>query len=337
MVSVNVKVIFSLHNQIVTLNIVMIMNNSNSDPVKKIDNLINLIKKDSENTITGIFLDETLTECFFLRDEINIPSIPVMELDYNTGYNILAELADSIPEYLFNHVLLEKRKPSSEQHTLQLIRPVAGRLIDYVHILRLDFKLAGGYGRITGKGDTRTFPGFVTDRIKYRSRLVPVPKGSDPFLLDSIRLKTQFDVDADGKRFTSVLFDEFNTAEISIELSSKVGEVIYSIPVKLFQFIVYDYFTACLNIPDPSSIKIEESAVLFEPLFFSVFFQYRSSIPGIEKDLLSAWDEYIDIKKTGISLKPLFMGRLKDYFYRYTLYRDEQLMLSGLRKFIITQ
>ena len=311
-------------------------NNANKDSVKNIYNLINLIKKNSKNTITGIYLDETLTECFFLGNDLSIPAIPVRELDYSTGYEIIKNLVSEIPEYLYEHILLENRKPPSEQHTLQFIKFFPGRLIDFIHILRLDFKLSGGYGRLTGKGDTRTFPPFCTDRLKYKSRLVPVLKGSDPLLLDSIRLKTQFDVDTDGKRFTSVLFDEFSTSEISRELSLKAGDDIFPIPVKIYQFIGYDYFTACLNVPDPSIPILDKAAALFEPLFFLIYFHYRSSFPGIEKDQLSIWEEYLDITGTGIIHKSQFQKILKDFFGRYTLYRDEELMLAGLRKISVT-
>lgn len=306
--------------------------NANSDFVKNIDYLINSIKKSDENTISGIYLDESLTECFFLREELTIPAIPVKELDYSTGYEIVKKLTSIIPQYMSEHVLLEKRKPQSEQHSLQFIRFITGRLIDFVHILRLDFKISGGYGRITGKSDSSTFPEYSTNRIKYRSRLVPVYKESDPYSLDAIKLKMQYGVDTDGKRFTSVLFDEYSTTEISRELSMKAGGDVYSIPVKLYPFIAYDYFTACLNIPDPSPLRLQNASSVFEPLFLSLYYHYRNGLPGIDNEQLSLWNEYIDIKDNRIIQKPLLQQKLKEFFSQYSLYRDEQLMLDGLRK-----
>lgn len=305
---------------------------ANSDFIKNIDYLIKSIEKTSENTINGIYLDESLTECFFLREEISVPAIPVKELDYATGYELVKKLVLLIPEFLSEHNILENRKPQSEQHSLQFIRSVTGKVIDFIHILRLDFKLSGGYGRITGKSDSRTFPEYSTDRIKYRSRLVPVNKGSNPYSLESLRLKMQYGVDTDGKRFTSVLFDEFTTSEISRELSVKAGEDFFPVPVKIYQFIAYDYFTACLNLLNPAGSIIQKASLVFEPLFLCLYYLYRGDPTGIDKDSLSLWDEYIDLTEDGLVPKPFLKQELKKFFSHYSLYRDEQLMLEGLRK-----
>jgi hypothetical protein len=267
-----------------------------------------------------------------LQNEISVPSIPVGELDYDAGVEITKSIIASIPEYLYKHSLLEKRKPSSEQHSLQFIKPVPGRLIDFVHILRFDFKLSPGYVRITGKGDNQTFPGYITDRIRFKSRLVPVLKGSDPVHMDSLRLKSQLEVDTDGKRFTSVFFDEFSTAELSIDFSSKAGNDIFLIPAKIFQFVSYDYFTACMNIPDPAVPILEKAAALFEPLFFYLYYQYRERGHEIKESQLAVLNDHLETGEGGVLQKPLLQNQMKDFFGRYSLYRDDDLLLKGLRK-----
>jgi len=310
----------------------MKINNSDKSPVPGINNLIGQIGNNERNKITGIYLDEYLMEFFYLENEMPVPSIPVGELDYTTGAEITEKLVEVIPEYLCKHTLLEKRKPSSEQHSLQFVKTVPGKLVDFVHILRFDFKLSGGDGKITGKGNNQAFPQYSTDKIRFKSRLVPVLKGSDPLLIDSLRLKSHLDVDTDGKRFTSVFFDEFSTTEISIDFSVKAGNDIYSIPAKIFQFIPYDYFTACLNIPDPTVSKLERAAEIFEPLFFYLYFQYRERLLEIDVKQLSVWDEYLEFTDSGVTQKPLLKNSLKDFFSHYTLFRDDELMLKGWRK-----
>ena len=158
----------------------MEINVAEKSSVEKINDSINLIDENDKNKYEGIFLDESLTEFFLLKDEIHIPKIPVTELDYRTGYIIAEYLIDILPEYIFKHNLLVKRKPVSEQYSLQFIKTVPGRIIDFIHIIRFDFKLTGVYGKIKNKGDNRTFPEYKTNRIKYKSRLVPVPKNSNP-------------------------------------------------------------------------------------------------------------------------------------------------------------
>ncbi len=315
----------------------MEINNSDKSPVSKIDHLVSIINGKEKNKISGIFLDESLLEFYSLIDKIFIPPIPVGELEYTAGVEITDGLVSVIPEYLYGHMLLEKRKPSSEQHSLQFIKSIPGKLVDFVHILRFDFKLAGGYGIIAGKGDNRTFPGYQTDRIRYKSRLVPVIKGSNPLLIDSLRLKSQLEVDTDGKRFTSVFFDEFSTTEISIDFSMKSGYDIYSIPPKIYQYIPYDYFTACMNIPDPTTSKLKSGAELFEPLFFYLYFQYRERNHEIEEKQLAVWGDYLELTESGVVQKPLLQERLRDFFSHYTLYRDEEMMLKGLRQISISE
>jgi len=312
-------------------------NSSDKSPVKTIDYLVSRISENEYNKVEGIFLDESLTEFYFLKNEMPIPAIAVGELDYKTGIDITKNMIAVIPGYLYKHTLLEKRKPASEQHSLQFIKTIPGKLIDFVHILRFDFKLSGGDGRIAGKGDNKTFPEYNTDRIRYKSRLVPVAKGSDPALMDSIRLKSQMKVNNDWKRITSVIFDEFSTTEISIDFSSKSGSDIFNIPPKIYQFISYDYFTACMNIPDPSAARLERGAALFEPLFFYLYFQYRDGALEIEEKKLSLCDEYIECGESGVTQRPLLKESLRDFFSHYTLYRDDDLMLKGLRKIIISE
>jgi hypothetical protein len=310
---------------------------SDKSPAAEIDSLVSRIGDNVINEISGIYLDETLMEFYSLQNEIPVPSIPVGELDYSTGVEITKNLVETIPEYLRKHTLLEKRKPSSEQHSLHFIKLLPGRLIDFVHILRFDFKLSGGTGIITGKGNNQSFPEYKTDRIRYKSRLVPVLKESDPLLIDSLRLKSQLEVDTDGKRFTSVFFDEFSTTEISIDFSTKAGNDLYLIPPKIYQFISYDYFTACMNVPDPSVPNLERAAVLYEPLFFYLYFQYRERAHEINESQLAVFDEYLECGESGVSQKPLLQDSLRDFFSRYTLYRDDDLLLKGLRKININK
>jgi hypothetical protein len=305
---------------------------SEKTPVVKINRLIGSLGGSEKNKISGIFLNETLMEFILLENSLTIPPMPVGELDYRIGAEIAEKLISVIPEYLFQHTLLEKRKPSSEQHSLQFIKAIPGRLVDFVHVLRFDFKLSGGDGIITGKGSNNSFPQYSTEKIRYKSRLVPVIKGSDPGLIDSVRIKSQLEVDSDGKRFTSVFFDEYSTAEISIDFSLKAGSGIFSVPAKIYPFISYDYFTACLNIPDPEIMKIEKGVSVYEPLFLFLYYQYRERNFDIDKSSLDVWKDYLNVSGPEVTISEQYKDILKDFFSCYTLYRDDDLLLKGLRR-----
>ncbi len=315
------------------------INSLNGLPVNTINSLVSHIGDNDRNQIEGIFLDETLMEFYHLKDEIPVPPIRVSELDYMTGIEIVRNLITVIPEYMRGHTLLEKRKPLSEQHSLHFIKPVQGKLIDFVHILRFDFKLSGSDGRMAGKGDNRTFPQYNTDKIRFRSRLVPVLKESDPSVLDSLRLKSHLKLDSSNVKITptAVFFDEFSNVEISIDFSVKTGSDIFSIPAKIYQFISYDYFTACMNIPDPVILKLERAASIFEPLFFILYFYYKEGSCNIDKKQLAIFSDYIETTEMGVNQKPLLKEKLKEFFSHYTIYRDDDLLLKGLRKIIISE
>ncbi|MCL2155399.1 MAG: hypothetical protein FWH53_07025 [Leptospirales bacterium] len=307
--------------------------------IKKINNLINRINEHDKNKFEGIFLSESLTEFFLLKDEIHIPNISVIELDYKTGYTISKYLADILPEYLFKHNLLEDRKPMSEQYSLHFIKTVPGRIIDFIHIMKFNFKFTGGHGRIKNKGDNITFPEYNTDRINYKSRLVPVPKNSDPYMMESIKLKSLLEIDSStsSSKYSAVFFDEFSPAEISLDFNVKAGEGIYSISPKIYPFLFYDYLTLCMNIPDPTADRLERAAEIFEPLFIYLYNLYRGDIHFAEKSEITIFDRFLDFSDSDIGQKELFKDNLKKYFSCYSIFRDEELMLKGLRKIIINE
>ena len=315
----------------------MEINVTKESSVKKINDSINLINENDKNNFEGIFLDESLREFFLLKDEIHIPKIPVTELDYNIGFIISKYLIDILPEYLFEHKLLVKRKPVSEQYSLQFIKALPGRIIDFIHIIRFDFKFSGGSGRIKDKGNTLAFPEYNTDRIRYKSRLVPILKNSDPYILESIKLKSQIEVDTDGKRFTSVFFDEFSPSDISLDINKKAGADIYPISPKIYPFLFYDYFTSCMNIPDPTACKLERAVQIFEPLFFYLYHLYQGDVHFADNNEIAIFNSDLNIKDSNISLKEPFKDILKEYFSCYSIYTDEELMLKRLRKIIIKE
>ncbi|HOP30892.1 MAG TPA: hypothetical protein P5120_13570 [Spirochaetota bacterium] len=287
----------------------------------------------SINSITGIFIDETLSEFYQLNSEIIIPHLPVKEIDLKNSHELAGLLIPRIPEYFTLHTFLEKRKPSSEQHSLHFIRHVEGTVVDFVHIIRFDFRFSGRRGRIIDKGDSEKYPSYAADMLYFKSHLVPVYKGSDPDELVSVRLKESIEIESDKRLFTSVIFDEYSSREISIELSRRAGADIFSVPLKIYPFINYEYFTACLNIPDPSPERIAASVQIFEPLFIYIYFNYRTSNDIIDIESVNRFADSIEIVDDKVSLKPQFLLDLKDYFSSYTLSTDDELLLKGWKRF----
>lgn len=311
----------------------MTVKSDDKDMLTDIKTIIQSADGKGKNSIRGIFIDETLSEFYQLYKEINIPHLPVKEIDIKNSHELAGLIIPQIPEYLAGHNFLEKRKPPSEQHSLHFIKHIEGAVLDFVHIIRFDFRFSGRRGRIIDKGDSEKYPSYATDMLYFKSQLVPVYKGSEPAELASVRLKESIEVESDKRLFTSVIFDEYSSREISIELSRRAGTENFSIPLKIYPFIHYEYFTACLSIPDPSPERVIASAQIFEPLFIYIYYNYRSSNDKIEIESVNRLGNLLEVEADKISLRHEFLLDLKDYFSSYTLITDDELLLKGWKKF----
>lgn len=302
--------------------------------ISAIGNILSLLKNDRENDVMGIFIDETLREFFYLKKPVAIPSIPVSSIGHNDAFEIIKIISQFIPGFLTGHQYMEKRNPASEEHSIHFASFESGRAIDFIHILRLDFKFSAHSGTIIKSGDSATFPSYSTERIYFKSRLVPVSKGSSMAGFDFVKLKGSVHVeaqDANKRLFTSVLFDDFSSREISIELSRKAGDL-FRIPLTIYPMVVYDYFTACLNVPDPAGNKITEAVKMFEPLFIYLFSDVSGMGNTLVNDGVNAWPECLEAAGEGLTLKSGYSEKLREFFSCYSLFADDDLLLKGWKK-----
>ena len=279
-------------------------------------------------------------EFITFRNTIQIPRISVRELDYKTAAGIMPLLARNIPEFFFGHHLLEKRKPASEQHSLHFVRGLDGRLLKFVHILKIDLMFGGDSSSVTDKGSTEFYPAFSTNRIYYKSKIVPVvsPVSSDKgFDFEPLRLKDFNRIESDNYFHTYAIFDDLNTREISKELCKSMPPGIFTISLDLYPFITYDYFTACLNVLNPDVVEIAIAAELFEPVFLYLYSQYKNIGTIVDPALLGeSFKDKVEIHDYSIRLKPEFTETVKNYFHRFNQSRDDEMMVKGWRRFEIT-
>jgi hypothetical protein len=307
-----------------------------TESIPGIINLLRALKTEQVNDICGIFLDETLREFFCLNTPVVIPAIPVSSIKHNNAADILNVISRVIPAFMAGHSYLEKRNPVSEEHSIHLACRARGKAVDFIHMLRLDFKFSSNSGTIVKKGDSNTFPSYSTERIYFKSRLVPVCRGGTADGFESVKLRESVRVEAgtsDRRLFTSVLFDDFSSREISTELSRKPGDI-FKVPVTIYPMLVYDYFTACLNVPGLEYGGLAEAAAVFEPLFISLFSDVRGCDHSLVIEGLEAWPDCISSSDGGVFLKPEFTRILKSYFSRYSLFTDDDLLLRGWKKII---
>lgn len=314
----------------------MIIKNFKKSSAGKIKDILSRLSLNDFNRQEGIYLDEVLNLFLKLKDEFTVPGIPVKELDYIQGAVLFEEVIRQAPLYFYGHNFMEKRKPAAEEHSLQFYRKIEGLIVDFVHIIRVNFRFTPGSGSIISQGNSGTYPSYKTDRLFYKSRLVPVKKGSDPEEIQSVKIKDADAQEADNRLFTSVVFDESSSGSMSVELSMKAGPDVYPFPAKIYPFVFYDYFTACLVLPDPLPDVLEKGAEIFEPLFFYIYSNYRDirQYPGFTSEAFSG---SLNIENDLVSLTGDYAVKLKNFFSRYSIYTDEALMLKGLRRVEISE
>lgn len=298
--------------------------------IEKIQYLLKNIDNNKENKTGRIFINAVKNEFIIINSKLIIPRISVNELDYNIGSKIIEDIIDIIPEFLYEHILLEHRKPASEEHYLHFIKLIKGRVIDFIHIFKIDFKFGGNSINIIEKGDTNNYPSYSTDRFYYKSRLIPIAKNNNQFDFESIRLIESNYIESDKLFFTSTIFDEVNKSVITEEIEKKINLNVFNISQKLYPFIVYDYFTACFNVLWPGIKQINEAAVIFEPVFIILYSKYNNikNLATIE-ELNRLFIDSIIVDNVNLKINDLFIEKLHDYFKKYNIYRDDELMLKS--------
>jgi hypothetical protein len=308
----------------------MIIKNFRKSPSEKIREILAGINLNKADMSEGIYLDEVLNLFLKLKGELTVPGISVKELDYKTAVPLFEEVVKSAPGYFYSHNFVEKRKPAAEEHSLQFCSKLEGVVADFVHVIRINFRYTPGSGSIISQGNSDTYPSYKTDRLFYKSRLVPVKKGSIPEEVESLKIKDFEEQEADNRLFTSVVFDEGTSGSMSAELSRSAGQGLFPVPVSIYPFVVYDYFTACLALPDPFPGVIERGAEIYEPLFFYIYSKYRNSEEALSA--VEAFPGSLSAEKGTLSLTGDYTDKLKFFFSSYSIYTDDDLMLEGLRR-----
>ncbi|MEJ5361352.1 MAG: hypothetical protein WHV26_04755 [Spirochaetota bacterium] len=302
--------------------------------VNQINNYIRLIDAHNVNKTGNIYINILKNEFIMLNEEIIIPKIPVSKLSYNEALPIAQTIIPLIPLFLLGHILLEERQPAHELHSLHFVRLLEGRCTNFYHVLRLDFKFGGDSSTILESGNNDFYPSYRTSRLYYKSRLVPTLK--DPSTpITPIKLIQSITTESDQYFHTYAIFDDIDTSDITSKFIKTLPDI-FSIPFNLYPFIVMDYYTACMNIPNPVPPELERAVTTFEPLFFIIASHFIpiDSIISLN-DLEDNFSELIEIKNHELVPTPNLIQLSREYFNRYSLTRDEQCMLKGWWQLVI--
>ena len=299
--------------------------------IQKINNIISSVT--GKNKTGEIYLNAIHNEFVKIKGEFIVPSIPVKEIDTASVLSILNNLSEYIPEYMANHVFSLNKLPPSEQYHIHLVQPLSGKIIPFVHILKFDMKFGGNPEGIVKPGTTDSYHSYRADRIYFKSRLVPgeiiYSEKGHPSAVSAIKIKHADTLESDQHFHTFAVFDEIQDSELSLEYIDTVGREIFTLNPSIYTFLSHDYMTCCMNILDPTQTKINEAVSIYEPLFLYILSSFRniSDIENIDR-IESLFKNELLTAET-IQLTEQFKARLKNYFSKYSLDRDDELVMKG--------
>ncbi len=306
---------------------------------KRIQSLVEAIPRGQSVPVEGIYLNAVKNEMIFFGEELVVPRIPVQELKYDLGAEILKDLVPRIPQLFEGHHFLETRKPRSELHSLQFALPLKGRVLEFVHLFKMDMRFGGDSSSIIERGSTDHYPSYRTSRIYYKSRLIPVSEisGSGVSLdFKPLRLHESNYVESDQYFHTFAVFDDLHSRELTRDLYRKIDLDVFPISLELYPFLAYDQFTACFNVLYPSVSELALALDVFEPLFHLIHSRYHPAEDTLSAKALEAFPGLILPGESGLILTEDALVLLRDYFRRYSLNRDDELALKGWWKFEIS-
>lgn len=306
------------------------------DPAEKIKHILNGIDAGAKNDTGDVYINSIKNEFVLLNGRIEIPRLPVKEIDLALAAGILASVARFIPAYLAGSYY-SRGISAAQQHSLPFARRVEGKLVDFIHLFRIDLRYGGGAGEILEKGGTDYYPAYATDRVYFKSRLVPVEKGAAfEAGLSPVRIVDSTYTDSDLYFHTFAIFEETGNREATMEIHRRMGmQDIFPVSPSLYPFVEFDHFTSCLNVPDPTPAELQAAAEVFEPLFLHIFSHYR---PLHDRFPLRRIEEFFPELRSfpdGAVPGEDLRSRLAGYFRRYSFYRDDDLALKGWWRIVI--
>ncbi len=323
---------------------IMIMKKRNGEPtprdaVQKIQSLIDSIPEGARNHTEKFYLNNIQNEFVTFPDEISIPRIHVKELDYPCGIEIIKNLSEILPLYFQGHLMLEKRIPAAEQHSLHFSKKLQGKCLDFTHLFKIDFKFGGDPDSIIEKGTPDFYPAYKTNRIYYKSLLVPestIHRTRTEQGLDPVRIREADEVDSDQFFHTFAIFDETDRSEITKEFYQVLSlpEETFGISPALYPIVEYNYFTACFNVIDPTEENLVAGTKIFEPLFLLLYGRKRNLGEIVNTEAIEEYyGDLLSLKGSKIFPTDKFLSLLKNYFHKYRLVRNDEIILKGWWKF----
>lgn len=287
-----------------------------------------------------VMLNELKNEFVFLDREIDIPNFHVKGITEQQRFELTPLFNELLPDFLKLHDLLNTPNPKSDLHFVHYVREFPGKFYDFLHVLKFDLKFSGDASTIIEKGNSDYFPSYKTNRLYYKSYLIPVRRVDleNGFIksFEPDKILQKIDVESDQHFHTFAVFDEMDTTSIVEKLYESLDYDIFSISNKIYSFLAFENFTFALNVLLPFEDDLKKSVSIIEPLW--VYLRDRID-PSFHDFLFGEYGGEIIDSLTGeldfnenVSIKKEIVDFAKDYYSRFSFSQDEDLMLRRWRK-----
>ena len=282
----------------------------------------------------GIFINETKNEVLSLGSLIEIPRISVKAVDRTSIAPVVDAIMKAVPGYFRGHTVLENPYPAAETHHLHFVRQIQGVRQSFIHMFKLDFRFASDMGTNHRDGTADFYPSYSTDRVLYKSVLIPVDsverndEGITSFVPSRISMKES--VDADRFKFAHTIFDEFDPTEFNERIYEHLDAELFPVSHRIYPFIEYGFFTIMMRIPDPEMSVVDEAVRIFEPLYSRLHCVFSGETP--EYDAVSAYSGELLLRDGLIVESDSFRKKTKDFFSRYSFFQNDELALKRWRR-----
>ncbi|MGL4370413.1 MAG: hypothetical protein ACRCUT_12200 [Spirochaetota bacterium] len=300
--------------------------------IRTIPEIIENIDPSALNTRGPIFINETKNELFDLPAPAEVPRISVKEIDRLSSAAVVSDIISVVPSYFRGHTLLPQPRPQSEVHHLHFVMPVKGRAMQFIHMFKLDFRFSSDMGRNYRDGTADFYPSYTTDRVRYKSCLIPVEsvEMENGAVVDFIPKKIFEDEKIEGDRFlfAHTLVDDFDPSEIHDRIYAAVDADIFPFSRKIYSFLEYGYFSLTMKIPDPLPELISQGAEIFEPLFFKV----QSAFSGDNAAVAAGSGGDLVLCDGLPVLSDEYKKKAQKYFSHYSLFQNDELALKRWRR-----
>ena len=292
-----------------------------------------------KNRSTTLIINEVKNIYVFFDEMVEVPRMSVKKIEYNEIINFLRDVSIIVPEYFSGFSLLQIQKPIAECHHLQFVKKVTSGEKDFIHMIKIDLRFSSDMGTNYRGGTADFYPSYETNHLLFSSVLIPVISieynGDEIVDFVPTRIFGKESVLSDMKMFLGhTLFDEFDPTVINEAISKEIPQSILPFSLRVYPFFTYDYFTICMNIPDPKSAKIQSGADIFAP-----FFEKASSMI-VTKDFSNAvqrYPEYLTASGSGVDFTNAFISQATNYLAKYSLFQDEPLALKRWRRLDVAE